>query len=70
MMEIYSQKSVEVSTVNFCLWVILLLIETYFFCLDAYELDICLVEHSIYLPHILAVIKDHYNLDLIMQKGD
>lgn len=39
MMEIYSQKSVEVSTVNFCLWVILLLIETYFFCLDAYELD-------------------------------
>ena len=39
MMEIYSQKSVEVSTVNFCLWVILLLIETYFFCLDAYALD-------------------------------
>ena len=39
MMEIYSQKSVEVSTVNFCLWVILLLIETYFFCLDAYALN-------------------------------
>ena len=39
MMEIYSQKSVEVSTVNFCLWVIFLLVETYFFCLDAYALD-------------------------------
>ena len=38
MMEIYSQKSVEVSTVNFCLGDFSIN-RNLFFCLDAYALD-------------------------------
>ena len=38
MMEIYSQKSVEVSTVNFCVGDFAIN-RNLFFCLDAYALD-------------------------------